>query len=930
MRYIQRIGACGLLVIGAGLLAGGCPEGGSAVEFIQGGAAASTTTSGTNAVEVFTPSSNLTVVGGTQIEVNWRGSSSSRFSSFTVFIDPDQIPDNGNEILAFRNLALTESRALVDTTRLARGTYNFGVRLEESGRVILADYAPGQISIDERPRIFFTQPRQNLVFDRSPRINPSIQVAYTLEDPDSVNTVEVFLDPDNFPGGNEILLFRSSNPTGDSFTFDLPTSQFPAGEYRLLASISDARANTAVYAPITIRLRARVTGPVDLRNITNADSPIRGAVFEGFNPRDNAGSAVFPIPDIDGDGFDDFLIVSQFAKPRFQTNLQRTGVGEAYLIYGRQQRFSGNINLNSVGTLLRGDIYAGVAEIPEPIRPSRGITGFTVLSDWDNDGVREFAFGVPFVDSLSIGTLDPAGYFRTGSVVIAASASLRNFAGGNVNRIGDFGVFDGTSDAAVQVNPDCAPLMTFYGPKAPSPPFGGPTLFYRYLATAIPGPAFLGARISTNDFGDQCGETISAYRCSTFGARCGLIISVPGRNPVANISTAPNLPGAGVVSVYFRPPTRFLWELDSTEIPHEGPYIYILDDLRFPSRSPGYTTDNDNAPPCGFAISAFTHQSPDPRNTLRIYGGFAGARLGEAYACGDINADGIDDIAIGSPFSNGGAGASFVVFGRLEDLVLEREFGAELAIEELGLPMNASEPPRRRVFDGLRIVGNPGDRLGQSQSPAGDFNGDGIDDIVIGSPQVNNRRGGAAVFFGSRTVINLTEREIPYSELPQRGLGVLFVGESPGDLAGARVIGVGDVDRDGYDDILIAAPDRSVSGDLNFDGIAETDRTRCGVVYLVYGGPDLVRRSTPGGQPGVLDLTYIGTEHLPGAVFIGRNSDDQLGAGIGEQGDRSSGINAAGDVDGDGRIDFLLGAPRAAPRDRVRAGEAYLIYGVGG
>lgn len=927
MQRIQRIGVCGLLVIGAGLVAGGCPEGGSVIEFIQGGAAASTTTSGSNAVEVFTPSSNLTVVGGTQIEVNWRGSSTSRFSSFSVFVDPDQIPDNGNEIFAFRNLALTENRALVDTTRLARGAYNFGVRLEESGRVIVADYAPGQISIDERPRIFFTLPRQNLVFDRSPRINPSIQVAYTLEDPDSVNTVEVYLDPDNFPGGNEILLFRSTNATGDSFSFDLPTAQFPAGEYRLLASISDARATTAVYAPITIRLRARVAGPVDLRNITNTESPIRGAVFEGFNPRDNAGSAVFPIPDIDGDGFDDFLIVSQFAKPRFQTNLQRTGVGEAYLIYGRQQRFSGNINLNSVGTLLRGDIYAGVAEIPEPIRPSRGITSFTVLSDWDNDGVREFAFGVPFTDSLSIATLDPAGYFRTGAVVIAASASLGNFAGGNVNRIGDFGVFDGIADAATQVNPDCRSLMTFYGPKAPTPPGGGPTLFYRYYPSAIPGPAFLGCRISTNEFGDQCGEVISAYRCTTFGASCGLIISVPGRNPAVNITTAPNLPGAGVTSIFFRRPNGNPWDLASTELPHEGPYMYILDDLRFDG-SPGFSTDNDNAPPCSFFFTV-PPPTPVPTNTLRVYGGFAGARLSESYAAGDINADGIDDILLGSPFSNGGAGASFVVFGRLESLVLERGVGAELAVEELGLPMNANELPRRRVFDGLRIVGNPGDRLGQSQSPAGDFNGDGIDDIVIGSPQVNNRRGGAAVFFGSRTVINLTEREIPYSELPQRGLGVLFVGESPGDLAGARVVGIGDVDRDGYDDILIAAPDRSVFGDLNFDGIADTDRTRCGVVYLVYGGPDLVRRATPGGQPGVLDLSYIGTEHLPGAVFIGRNSDDQLGAGIGEQGDRSMGINSAGDVDGDGRIDFLLGAPRAAPRDRVRAGEAYLIYGVG-
>ena len=254
--------------------------------------------------------------------------------------------------------------------------------------------------------------------------------------------------------------------------------------------------------------------------------------------------------------------------------------------------------------------------------------------------------------------------------------------------------------------------------------------------------------------------------------------------------------------------------------------------------------------------------------------------------------------------------------------------GGELQLEELALPMNGSNGSTQRIFDGIQIVGNPNDRLGQSLDSAGDFNHDGFADVVMGSPLLNNHKGGAAVFFGSRDAINLTQSEIPFNELPQRGLGVIFVGQDENDLAGARVAGVGDIDGDGNDDLLIAAPNRSVRLDLDGDGIIDIDRTECGVVYLVYGAPDLMTRSTPGGAPGILDLTYIGTEALPGAMFIGLNSGDHLGAGIGEQGDRSFGICGAGDVDGDGVRDILLGSVLAAPNQRADAGEAYLLYGI--
>lgn len=389
-----------------------------------------------------------------------------------------------------------------------------------------------------------------------------------------------------------------------------------------------------------------------------------------------------------------------------------------------------------------------------------------------------------------------------------------------------------------------------------------------------------------------------------------LVISVPGRDPFRCTGIFDSVPGAGVVSVYYPTQGFYLWNLEDYTIPQRGPYHYVLDDYDY---SPGYWTDPDNSEPCE---RWFNLSTPIPSRTARIYGGFPGAAVGKAVAIEDFNADGLGDILVGSPLSDDAAGATFIVLGRLPPMVI----GGELPVEELGLPMDSSSPDGSRVFDGIRVIGAAGDRLGQAQDGAGDFNNDGISDVIIGSPFVNGRQGGAAVFYGSRDAINLTQEEIPFDEIPSRGLGVIFVGEEEGDLAGARVASAGDVDGDGNDDILIAAPNRSVRLDIDVDGTIEIDRTNCGVVYLVYGSPEL---------RGTISLSLIGTEQLPGAVFIGRNSADFLGAGLGEHGDRSHGIACAGDVDGDGLSDILIGSVSASPRDRARAGEVYLLYGAG-
>jgi Ca2+-binding RTX toxin-like protein len=267
-------------------------------------------------------------------------------------------------------------------------------------------------------------------------------------------------------------------------------------------------------------------------------------------------------------------------------------------------------------------------------------------------------------------------------------------------------------------------------------------------------------------------------------------------------------------------------------------------------------------------------------NGFTINGINVNDQLGRSVSnAGDINGDGIDDLIVGANFANGGAGQSYVVFGR------STGFGSVLNLSGLN------------GTNGFAISGiAAGDQSGISVSSAGDVNGDGIDDLIVGAPFAdfngNNEIGQSYVVFGRSTgfgsVLNLS------------GLngtnGFTINGINSGDQSGISVSSAGDVNGDGIDDLIVGANLAVPNGN------ADTGQS-----YVVFG-----RNS--GFDP---SLNLSGLNGTNGFAINGINSGDQSGISV----------SSAGDVNGDGIDDLIIGAFAASPNGNRSAGQSYVVFG---
>jgi streptogramin lyase len=353
--------------------------------------------------------------------------------------------------------------------------------------------------------------------------------------------------------------------------------------------------------------------------------------------------------------------------------------------------------------------------------------------------------------------------------------------------------------------------------------------------------------------------------------------------------------------------------------------------------------------------------------SFRIYGSAANVQAGTSVATGDVNGDGTTDLIIGAPGANAGAGAVYVVFGT------NAGFPDPIALSSLngttGFVLNGSA--------------NPGS-AGWSVA-AGDVNGDGIADILIGAPKTtisaNANVGSAYIVFGHSTAWN------PSYTLNAAFLngtnGVEYDGTAVngGQFAGNSVA-IGDINGDGKKDLIIGAYGVTIggvqvnagatyvifgkaagtwpvsatsvttainagaggfevdgtvsgqdygfsvaSGDVNGDGVADLliggygSNSTNGGFAVVFGGA--TKPDNGGGTVSWTSTPFsIGTTFLNGtngALFSGAAPSDQTGWSI-----------AAGDVNGDGKADIIVGSDTATYGGvNFYTGKVAIIFGKG-
>lgn len=244
------------------------------------------------------------------------------------------------------------------------------------------------------------------------------------------------------------------------------------------------------------------------------------------------------------------------------------------------------------------------------------------------------------------------------------------------------------------------------------------------------------------------------------------------------------------------------------------------------------------------AAYVFEGNSAGISNTAAPAAIWKGINTGDSYgfavaSAGDINGDGISDALAGAPNASTSTGALYTYSGNPDASVN---------------PSNVS------------IVGqNAGDRYGLSVATAGDVNGDGYSDVIIGAIGYNGITGAAYIYYGSAAGLSLASPTLLTIPAPSSGNQPNY---------GWSVAGAGDINGDGYDDVIV--------------GVKFQNDNNSGAAFIYLGSAS--------GIPSNSDGTSAS------AVFNGLNSYDYYGGSVA----------SAGDVNGDGYSDVIIGAPGAS------------------
>ncbi|GEM_PF-2666500 len=300
--------------------------------------------------------------------------------------------------------------------------------------------------------------------------------------------------------------------------------------------------------------------------------------------------------------------------------------------------------------------------------------------------------------------------------------------------------------------------------------------------------------------------------------------------------------------------------------------------------------------------------------------GAGDARFGEALAAaGDINRDGRGDLLVGAEGVPSSRGSAYVFYGTTS-----------------GLASTAAWSVTSTEYS---------TRFGKSVASAGDVNGDGYLDVVVGAPEVNAqavREGRAYLYLGTSTGLSTTPA---WTADPTDQDEARF---------GTCVAGAGDINQDGYADVLIGAPSVAPAGRayLYFGSpsglaaapawVVESPDDPAGAYFgtVVASPGDL---NGDGRRDVVISAPYADVQRstgeytwtVSGAVYVylnsaaGLSSVPSMALSPTGQGETFFGrsVAAAGDTNGDSRADLIVGAPVWNREPYYGKGRAYVYFG---
>ena len=292
-------------------------------------------------------------------------------------------------------------------------------------------------------------------------------------------------------------------------------------------------------------------------------------------------------------------------------------------------------------------------------------------------------------------------------------------------------------------------------------------------------------------------------------------------------------------------------------------------------------------------------------------GGFTETKIGNSVSCaGDVNGDGFDDVIAGARGYNSNTGRMYILHGSASGV---------------------SATPATSILGSQTAC-----YFGSSVDGAGDVNGDGFDDVIVGASNYDNgetNEGRAYIYHGSATGIITT----PVTILENNNTESNF---------GFSVSGVGDINNDGYDDIVVGAPDyivldTAVGGAFVYLGspagigiipdiVIEGDRNYADLGFSVVGIGDINNDEYDDvafGAP-----YYDNGQYLEGRVFIYHGNETGIDVAAPEMIERNQpsayfgyAVSGAGDINGDGLPDLAVSAQKF-DNGETDEGAAFIYY----